>query len=135
MVRRQFLTAASALIGIVVFTAPACAIDLTGVWATDASRCGQIFKKTGSEVTFTQSSDQYGNGFIVEDDHIRGKTARCTIKSRKEEGATVHLLATCSTDIMLSSVQFSLKVLDDNSISRFFPGMPGLDTTYYRCTL
>jgi hypothetical protein len=35
---------------------------------------------------------------------------------------------------MLSSVQFSLKVLDDNSISRLFPGMPGMEVTYYRCS-
>ncbi len=56
------------------------------------------------------------------------------LKSRTEDGATLNLLVACATDIMLSSVQFSLKVLNDNSISRIFPGMPGMEVTYCRCS-
>jgi hypothetical protein len=34
---------------------------------------------------------------------------------------------------MLSNIQFSLKLLDDNSIARQFPGIEGLEIKYYRC--
>jgi hypothetical protein len=37
--------------------------------------------------------------------------------------------------IMLSNVQFFPKVLDDNSISREFPGMEGMEVTYHRCQI
>jgi hypothetical protein len=121
------------LIAAASWAAPAPAIDLSGAWATDASQCAKVFKKKGKQVVFADPSDLFGGGFVIEDTRIRGKAARCTIKSRTEDGATLHLLAACATDIMLSSVQFSLKVLDDNKISRVFPGMPGLETTYYRC--
>jgi hypothetical protein len=66
---------------------------------------------------------------------LRGRNAKCTIKSRKEAGDTLHLLAGCASDIMLQNVQFSLKVLDNNTVSRLFPGMDGMEITYYRCTL
>ena len=36
---------------------------------------------------------------------------------------------------MLSNVQFFLKVIDDNTISREFPGMEGMDVKYHRCQI
>ena len=41
----------------------------------------------------------------------------------------------CAKGIMLSNVQFFLKVLDDNTISREFPGMEGMEVTYHRCQI
>jgi hypothetical protein len=35
---------------------------------------------------------------------------------------------------MLSSVQFSLKELDADSIARLFPGMEDLEIRYHRCS-
>ncbi|MGA2129909.1 MAG: hypothetical protein ABSG76_27570, partial [Xanthobacteraceae bacterium] len=122
------------LLGGTLLAAPASAIDLTGAWATDTAQCANVFKKKGKQLVFSQLSDLHGSGFVIEGSKIRGKSARCTIKSRTEDGTTLNLLAACATDIMLSSVQFSLKVLDDNSISRMFPGMPGMEVTYYRCS-
>jgi hypothetical protein len=37
--------------------------------------------------------------------------------------------------IMLSNVQFFLKVLNDNIISREFPGVEGIEVTYHRCQI
>ena len=48
---------------------------------------------------------QHGGGFIVEADRLRGKFASCKIKSRKEDGQTLNIIAGCATDIMLSNVQ------------------------------
>src|SRR5262245_9259338 len=119
--------------GCIVFGRPAAAIDLTGVWATDAAACDKVFAKKGNTVSFKQDSDMYGGGFIVDGQRIRGRMATCTIKTRKEDGDVIHMLAACATDIMLSNMQFSVKVLDDNKISRIFPGIEDMSLNYYRC--
>jgi hypothetical protein len=60
--------------------------------------------------------------------------ASCTIKARKDDGQMVHMLAACSSGIMLSNVQLSIKVTDANTILRFFPGMgDDLSIAYSRC--
>ena len=115
--------------------APALAFDLTGAWASSVDQCGKVFKKNKNQTAFTQDSDVYGAGFIADANQLRGRNAKCTIKSRKEAGDTLHLLAGCASDIMLQNVQFSMKVVDNNTISRLFPGMDGMEITYYRCTL
>ena len=111
----------------------AIAFDLNGAWASDADNCTKVFVRKGSQVTFTDMSDVYGGGFIVEGDQIIGKYGRCRIKAKKDEGTTVNLVAACASDIMLSSVQFSLKVVDANALIRLFPGMDGLELRYARC--
>jgi hypothetical protein len=66
---------------------------------------------------------------------MRGKLMKCTIKARHEDGQTIHLRAACASDLMLSDVQFSAKIIDENRITRYFPGMDGVEHTYYRCAL
>ena len=92
------------LLGGTLLAAPASAIDLTGAWATDTAQCANVFKKKGKQLVFSQLSDLHGSGFVIEGSKIRGKSARCTIKSRTEDGTTLNLLAACATDIMLSSI-------------------------------
>ena len=86
-----------------------------------------------SNTSFTDMSDVYGGGFIIDGDQIIGKFARCRIKTRKDSGSYVNLIAACATDMMLSSVQFSLKELDANSLARLFPGMEDVEIRYQRC--
>jgi hypothetical protein len=113
---------------------PACAIDLNGPWATDASVCNRVFEKKGGTFSFVRDSDQFGGGFIVEGNKIRGQLQTCTIKARKEDGKVIHFIAACADDIMASSVQFSARIIDDNTIARIFPGMgDDLDIKYSRC--
>ena len=132
---RLFALSALLLVSSAVVSTPAAAIDLTGVWATDAGLCTKIFIKKDGQLAVAEMSDLYGGGFIFETDRIWGKAARCTIKSRNEDAAMLSIQAACATDIMTSNEQFSLKVNNDNSISRVFPGMPGMEVTYYRCQL
>ena len=90
----------------------AVAFDLDGAWAGDADNCAKVFVRKGSQVTFTDMSDVYGGGFIIEGDQITGKFARCRIKARKDDGKTINLVAACATDIMLQNVQFSLREVE-----------------------
>ena len=110
------------------------AIDLNGAWATDTSVCNKVFVKKGDATSFAPDSDQFGGGFIVAGDKVRGQLQACTIKARKQDGNVVHFLASCASDIMASNVQFSARVIDDNTIARIFPGMGDeLDMKYSRC--
>jgi hypothetical protein len=109
------------------------AFDLTGLWVTDSDACDKIFARTGGKTSFRKDSDMFGGGFVVEGKRIRGRMATCNIKATKEDGSIIHLMTSCATDIMLSNVQFSVKVVDDNKIARIFPGMEGMDLTYFRC--
>jgi hypothetical protein len=127
--------AVTTLMGLIVVE-KAHAVDLSGAWATNADQCSQVFTTKGraSQIGFTARSEQHGGGFIVEADRLRGKFASCKIKSRKEDGQTVNIIAGCTTDIMLSNVQFSLKVLEQK-IARVFPGVMDLEIGYYRCPI
>jgi hypothetical protein len=109
------------------------AVDLTGAWATDTDACGKVFVKKGGTISFQRNSDMYGSGFIIDGRRIRGRTATCTITRTTEDKGVTHMLASCATDIMLSNVQLSVKMLEDNKMIRFFPGVEGMELPYYRC--
>src|SRR3954467_7586383 len=123
-------TLAASLIALEI---PANALEINGSWATSASACGQVFIKKDGAISFRQDSDQYGGGVIFEGDKVRGQMQTCTITRRKEEGNVVHMVAKCADEIMTSNVQFSAKVIDDNTIARIFPGMPEFTLSYSRC--
>jgi hypothetical protein len=125
---------AALLLGTSVASAgSALAFDLNGAWATDSDSCAKVFVRKGAQVSFTDMSDVYGGGFIIEGDQIIGKYGKCRIKAKKDDGTTINLVAACASDIMLSSVQFSLKEVDANSVIRLFPGMEGMEIKYARC--
>jgi hypothetical protein len=113
------------------------AIDLNGAWATDANECRNVFVREGkaNQVTFAPMSEVHGGGFIVEPNQLIGRFAKCTIKAMKDDGETVNIVAGCASDIMLSNVQFALKVVDQNTITRRFPGMEDMEIHYYRCSI
>ena len=107
--------------------------DLDGAWASDAENCAKVFVRKGTQVTFAEMSDVFGGGFIIDGDHITGKFARCRIKTKKNEGTNINLIAACASDIMLQNVQFSLREVDANTVIRLFPGMSGMEIKYARC--
>jgi hypothetical protein len=110
------------------------AIELTGAWASQADLCKLVFTKKGNGVVFAELSDLFGSGFIIEGSRIRGKAARCTITSRKQDGDNLELGAACASTIMNQNVRFNLKVIDDNNLDRLFPDIPGMTLKYTRCT-
>ena len=131
----RIVVALTALYGLFPFER-AQAVDLTGAWASDADNCKQVFVRKGrGQIGFAPLSQQHGGGFIVEADRLRGKFITCKIKNQKEDGQTVNIIASCASDIMLSNVQFSLKVLEPNRITRTFPGMQDMEISYYRCEI
>jgi hypothetical protein len=113
----------------------AFAFDLSGAWASDRALCDRVFKGKGSAVSFTEMSDLYGSGFIVNGDAIQGKSAKCSIRSRKENGNVTTLSASCASSIMTDNYQFSYRVVDDNTIERLFPDVENMAMKFSRCSL
>lgn len=126
-------SAALLLAASIATSGSAAAFDLNGAWASDTDNCAKVFVRKGAQVTFTDMSDVYGGGFIIEGDQITGKYGRCRIKAKKDDGKTINLVAACASDIMLQNVQFSLKEADANNVIRMFPGMDGMEIKYARC--
>jgi len=118
---------------VLLLPAQATAFELSGAWATDAGLCGQVFTKKGNEVVFAELSDLFGSGFIIEGDRIRGKSGRCTITSRKQDGDNIELAAACASSVMTQDLSFSLKIIDDNTLTRLFADIPGMTLKYVRC--
>lgn len=130
------LTAAIILVGLgVLQPLEARAFELTGAWASQADLCKLVFTKKGNQIVFAEFSDLFGSGFIVDGSRIRGRSVQCAIKSKKQEGDSLELSTACATSIMNSSVRFSLKVIDDNNLSRMFPEIPDMTLKYARCSL
>jgi hypothetical protein len=115
--------------------AEARGFELTGAWASQTDLCTLVFTKKGNQVVFTELSDLFGSGFIVDGNRIRGRSTRCTIKSKKQAGDSLELSTACATSIMTSNVRFNLKVIDDNNLDRLFPEIAGMTLKYTRCPL
>jgi hypothetical protein len=129
---------AGVLLGrVLIWSGDAGAFELTGAWAASVDQCDKVFRRQGrtNEIAFTALSDRHGGGFIIEANRIKGKYTTCMIKSKKDDGQTLNLVAGCAVDIMLSNIQFTLKTLDENTIAREFPGMEGLEVKYFRCRI
>ena len=120
-----------------LLTSQAHAFDLTGAWATSADQCGKVFVKKGDKISFAQFSEEFGGGFVADENNVRSKTARCTITSSKEMGDTIDFQAACASEIMATSTNLRLKILDANSVYRIFtdPAMAGMELTFYRCPM
>lgn len=132
--RFRYVALSTLVLGVcLTMSGKAAAFDLNGAWASDADNCAKVFVRKGPQISFAEMSDVFGGGFIIEGDQITGKYARCRIKAKKDDGATINLVAACASDIMLQNVQFSLKEVDANTVIRMFPGMSGMEIKYARC--
>jgi len=108
--------------------------ELRGAWVTDKSTCKKVFTGEATKLRIAKDADFYGSGFIYENNRLKGKNASCVIKTQKQDGDVLHLVTLCANDVTMGTVQFSLRISDDNQITRIFPGVPELDTEYYRCS-
>jgi hypothetical protein len=136
MFEARRLLATAVLFGtIILLRDPAHAIELTGAWASQGDLCKLVFAKKGNTVAFAEFSDLYGSGFIIEGNRIRGKTARCTISSRKQNGDNLELTAACASSIMHQNMSFLIKVYDENNIARVMPNIENMEIKYTRCSL
>jgi hypothetical protein len=123
--------------GCLLLTSQAHAFDLNGAWSTNADQCDKVFVKKGDKISFAQFSEEFGGGFVADGNDVRTKTAQCTIKSRKETGDTIDFQASCESEIMATSTNLRLKIIDANTVFRIFtdPALAGMELTFHRCSM
>ena len=108
--------------------ASARAADINGAWVSNVSVCARAFDTKDNNIVIYDAS-----AFVIDDKSIRGKSAMCDIKSRKDDGQFVRLLVKCPADI--AENQFNLRIDGANKLTRIFPGMPQMNKSYVRCRL
>lgn len=123
------------MVAAIVLPGRAGAFELSGAWASAQELCDRVFVKKGNAVNFAELSDLFGSGFIVNGKSIKAKSAKCNIKSSKQEGDLTVISAGCATSIMTGDYKFSYKVVDDNTIQRSFPDIKDMTIRYFRCSL
>jgi len=111
------------------------AADINGAWASDSSVCSKVFVKNNNRVSFTPDAELYGGGFIVEGNRATGTFQKCKIKSMKDDGANIHLIAACSDGVMVQDLQFTVKLVGDNQITVSSAGPVNMENPYVRCPL
>ncbi len=110
------------------------AADIDGAWANDSAVCHKLYSKTGDSIAFAKDLFFHGSGFIIEKNRIRGKVANCNITFRREQKTRVDIIATCSTDIAVETLQFALRIEGPDKVIREFPGIPEMAIQYERCS-
>jgi len=111
------------------------AADLNGAWTTQTAYCRKVFVKTGDKVSFSDDADLYGGAFIIEGNQANGTFQKCKVKSVKEEGTTVHLIAACSDGVMVQEGRFTVKVVGVDQITLVIEGVETEANAYVRCRL
>ena len=129
--------APAALALLVVLSLPSSieAADFNGNWASDGSVCSKVFVKKDGKVSFTPDAELYGAGLIVEGNQATGTFQKCTIKSMKNDGGEIHLIAACSTGVMVSDVPVTVKFVGEDQISLTQGGPDSFETPFVRCRL
>lgn len=118
-----------------LMSSPIIAADINGAWATETAYCRKVFVKKGNEVTFTDDADLYGGALIIEGNQASGTFQKCKIKSMKDDGTTVHLIAACSDGIMVQEGRVTVKVVGADRITLMIEGLEGEANPYVRCRL
>jgi len=130
-----FTLALLALLATLSLSPSTHAADLNGAWASDASVCSKVFVKSNNRISFAPDAELYGGGFLVEGDRATGTFQKCNIKSIKNDGTEVHLLAACSTGVEVSNLKFTVKVVGRDQITVSSNGSVNITTPYVRCPI
>jgi hypothetical protein len=94
-----------------------------------------VFVKHGARILFTADAELYGGGLIIEGKRVTGSFQKCTIKSMHGEGAEIHLVASCSTGVMVQDVRIVVKITGKNQMTLSSAEPVKMEVSYVRCTL
>src|SRR6201988_3627341 len=92
------------LVLLVTQSASTQAADLSGAWTVDASACGQIFTKENNKLAFKRDADLHAGGLIVQGRQVTGTFQKCTVKSLRDDGPNLRVIASCSDGVAFSDV-------------------------------
>ena len=123
------------LVLLVTQSASTQAADLNGAWTVDGSPCGQVFTKENNKLAFKKDADLHAGGFIVQGKQITGTFQKCTVKSLRDDGPNLRIVASCSDGVAVSDVAFDLKITGENTITLSSKEPVPVEMLYFRCSM
>ena len=120
---------------LVTQSAPIQAADLNGAWTIDASACGQIFTKENNRLSFKKDADLHAGGLIVQGRQVTGTFEKCTVKSLRDDGPNMRIIASCSDGVAISDVAFDLTFSGENNITLSSKEPVPVQMPYVRCPM
>lgn len=111
------------------------AADLNGAWSIDASACGAVFTKENNRIAFRKDADLNAGGLIVQGKQITGTFQKCTVKSLRDDGPSLQVVAACSDGVAISDVPFEVTMSADNKMTLNSKGPVPMSMTYFRCSM
>ena len=111
------------------------AADLNGAWSIDASACGAVFTKENNRIAFRKDADLNAGGLIVQGKQVTGTFQKCTVKSLRDDGPKLQVVAACSDGVAISDVPFEVTMSADNKMTLNSKGPVPMSMTYFRCSM
>jgi hypothetical protein len=118
------------------FGSPASAAtisELQGAWIINSAECSDAFTKRNGRFAFKPNQRNAEPSFIISGHRIQGARATCTLGSEKPTADGFRAVLDCSTRMMVGALPISFRVPNANTIVKFDPDFPELETTYTRC--
>jgi hypothetical protein len=131
----RFAPVALALLTTISFTPWAWAVDLNGAWAQDHTVCRNVFVKRDNKVSFAPDAELYGSGLLIEGKQAMGSFQKCRVKSTRADGNILRIIAACSTGVMVSDTDVTVKVVDENNITLTLAGPDQVESPLVRCSM
>ena len=119
-----------------VFGSPASATtisELQGAWIINSAECSEAFTKRNGRFAFKPNQRNADTSFIINGKRILGARATCTLASEKPTSDGFRAVLDCSTRMMVGALPISFRVPNANTIVKFDPDFPELETTFTRC--
>jgi hypothetical protein len=123
------------LVLLVTQSASTQAAELNGAWAVDGSACGQVFTKENNNLAFKQDADLHAGGLIVQGKKITGTFQKCTVKSLRDDGSNVQVIASCSDGVTVSDVAVDVKISGENRMTLSSKEPVPVAMSYVRCSM
>jgi len=123
------------LVLIVTQSVPTQAADLNGAWTIDTGSCDQVFTKKNNKLAFQQDADLNAGGLLIQGKRITGTFQKCTIKSFRDDGSDMKVIASCSDGVTVSDVSFDVKISGENNMTLSSKEPVPVEMRYVRCQL
>jgi len=126
--------AAIVLLAAIGGPAQAAAIsELQGAWVINSAECSDAFTKRNGRFAFKPNHRNADTSFIVSGNRIQGARASCTLGSERRTSDGLRAVLDCSSRMMVGALPVTFRVPDSNTIVKFDPDFPELETTFKRC--
>jgi hypothetical protein len=107
--------------------------QVQGAWIINSAECSEAFTRRNGRLAFRPNHRSLDTSFIISGNRIQGAHAICTLESEKRTSDGFRAVLNCSSRMMVGALPVSFRVPNANTIVKFDPDFPELETTYTRC--